>query len=151
MTTRTTDAQTALTNQSVNDDMENLRSTLVQAAEGGPGMPQLAAMQSQTRILKRHLNRLFDLEEVDDYFQFAVTKLPHLHAQVAQLKAEHDEFRELINGLLARLDELENHDQRRFDAICLEIHGVVCRILAHGRAEGKLLSRALDCDEGGEG
>ena len=151
MMQRNAEAQTALSSQSVDQDLENLRSTLATAAEARSGTPQLSTVQSQTRILKRHLNRLFDLEEVEDYLEFVVARLPHLHGQVAELKAEHDEFRGVINALLARLDQIESQDQQRFDALCLEIHEVICRVLAHGRAEGRLLSRAFQSDEGGEG
>jgi len=151
MNSRTTATQTAQGSQSVDRDLESLRSTLATAAECNSGTPQLAAVQSQTRVLKRHLERLFDLEELDDYLQFVVARHPHLDEQVAVLKAEHAEFRAAINGLIVRLDRLEAEDQQQFDAVCLEIHDVICRILAHGRAEGLLLSKALGRDEGGEG
>jgi hypothetical protein len=143
-------AQTALGSKSVDQDIHTLQQTLEGTTKTGASAQQVADVQSQTHVLKRHLNRLFDLEEVDDYLQFVVTRHPHLSEPVAQLKAEHSEFRELINGLIARLDRLEVEDHCRFDAICLEIHEVTCRVLAHGHAEGKLLSRALGRDEGGE-
>ena len=148
---RTTEVQTAQSSQSVDQDLERLRTTLATAAECSAGPPQLAAVQSQTRILKRHLNRLFDLEELDDYLQFVVARHPHLDPQVAVLKAEHSEFRTIINGLIERLDRLEAEDQKQFDDVCLDIHSVICRVLAHGRAEGQLLSKSLGRDEGGEG
>lgn len=151
MNVRTTQTQTAQSSKSVDHDVERLRSTLATVAECSAGTPQLAAVQSQTRVLKRHLNRLFDLEELDDYLQFVVARHPHLDPQVTVLKAEHAEFRTAINGLIARLDRLEAEDQQQFDVLCLEIHAVICRVLAHGRAEGRLLSKSLDRDEGGEG
>jgi hemerythrin-like domain-containing protein len=145
------EAQTALGNASVNLDIETLQSTLGGAPDASASPQKISDVQSQTRVLKRHLDRLFDLEEVDDYLQFVVTVHPQLSEQVATLKAEHNEFRGIINVLIARLNRLEADDQRRFAAICLEIHEVTCRVLAHGRAEGKLLSRALNRDEGSEG
>ena len=151
MTPHTTESQTALGSKSVDRDVENLRSTLATAAEANAGTGQLDAVQSQTRVLKRHLERLFDLEEVDDYLQFVVTRHPHLDQQVAALKAEHAEFRSIMLGLIERLDRMEAQDQPQFDAICLEIHEVICRVLAHGRAEGRLLSKSFDREEGGEG
>ena len=151
MNVRTTQTQTAQSSQSVDRDLETLRSTLATVAECTTGTPQLEAVQSQTRVLKRHLNRLFDLEELDDYLQFVVARHPHLDQQVAILKAEHAEFRSAINGLIGRLDRLEAEDQKQFDIVCLEIHAVICRVLAHGRAEGRLLSKSLGRDEGGEG
>src|SRR5688572_9295386 len=123
------ETQTALGNASVNNDIKTLQTTLQASPDTGASTQQVSDVQSQTRVLKRHLDRLFDLEELDDYLQFAVTKHPQLGQQVADLKAEHEEFRGLISGLLARLDRLATHDQRRFDAICLEIHEVVCRVL----------------------
>jgi hemerythrin-like domain-containing protein len=151
MNVRTTQTQTAQSSQSVDRDLESLRSTLATVAECTTGTPQLAAIQSQTRVLRRHLNRLFDLEELDDYLQFVVARHPHLDQQVSVLRAEHADFRTTINGLLERLDRLEAEDQQQFDVVCLEIHAVICRILAHGRAEGHLLSKSLGRDEGGEG
>jgi hemerythrin-like domain-containing protein len=151
MNFRTTQVQTVQSSQSVDRDLESLRSALATVAPCDTSARQLAAVQSQTRILKRHLNRLFDLEELDDYLQFVVSRHPHLDQQVAVLKAEHGEFRLAINGLIERLDRLEAEDQPQFDSVCLEIHAVICRILVHGRAEGRLLSESLDRDEGGEG
>lgn len=150
MEPRTIEAQTALGSKSVDHDIKVLQNTLQPSGASGEAA-QLTSVQSQTRVLKRHLDRLFDLEEVDDYLQFAVTMNPHISAQVDRLQAEHNEFRVLINGLILRLDQLEAEDQQRFEAICAEIHEVICRVLAHGRAEGKLLCHALDRDDGGEG
>lgn len=143
--------RTALGSASVNNDIKTLQTTLESAADTSASPQQVSDVQSQTRVLKRHLDRLFDLEEVDDYLQFVVTVHPQLSEQVAGLKAEHNEFRGLISALIARLNRLEADDQPRFAAICLEIHEVTCRVLAHGRAEGKLLSQALNRDEGNEG
>jgi hemerythrin-like domain-containing protein len=151
MDARTTQTQTAQSSRSVDRDLESLRSTLATVAQCPAGTPQLATVQSQTRVLRRHLNRLFDLEELDEYLQFVVARHPHLDQQVTGLKAEHAEFRTIINGLIERLDRLETEDQRQFDAVCLEIHVVICRVLAHGRAEAHLLSKSLGRDEGGEG
>lgn len=143
--------QTELGSTSVDHHIKTLQTTLQASPDTGASMQQVSDVQSQTRVLKRHLDRLFDLEEVDDYLQFVVTVHPQLSEQVAALKAEHDEFRGLINALIARLNRLEANDQLRFAAICLEIHEVTCRVLAHGRAEGKLLSQGLNRDEGNEG
>lgn len=151
MNSLTTEEQTALGSKSVDRDIEALRTAMQSSGESGLSHEQLAETQSKTRILKRHLDRLFDLEEVDDYFQFVVGQHPQLSQQVTQLKTEHEEFRQLIDRLIMQLGSLETHDQERFDAICLEIHSVICRVLAHGRAEGKLLRQSLDRDEGGEG
>src|SRR5688500_6591673 len=145
------DTQTALGNASVDNDIKPFQTSLHAAPDTGATTQRVSDVQSQTRVLTRHLDRLFDLEEVDEYLQFVVTVHPQLSEQVAGLKAEHNEFRSLINALIARLNTLEADDQPRFAAICLEIHEVTCRVLAHGRAEGKLLSQALNRDEGNEG
>src|SRR5690349_6824494 len=121
MNPHSVEAQTAIGSESVNQDIANLRSTL-STTEASGDQSQKTAIESQTRVLKRHLDRLFHLEEMDDYLQFIVDKNPQLKAEVAQLQAEHNEFRGLVNGLIARLDRLEAEDQPRFDAICLEIH-----------------------------
>jgi hypothetical protein len=151
MDLRTIEEQTLLGSQSVDRDIKSLRLAIHTRGQPSHRVAELAEVQSQTLVLKRHLNRLFALEEVDDYLNFVAERHPEFIEHIAQLKAQHAEFRRTINDLLVRLDAVESQDKERFDAICLDIHTVICRVLQHGSAEGKLLRRAVDLDHGGEG
>ena len=76
-----------------------------------------------------------DLEEYDGYMSAALECSPNLAEKITALRHEHDNFRDVLRRLIAKLDRVSNDDRTAAEHVCVEIGDLVGRIDEHSRAK----------------
>ena len=76
---------------------------------------------------------------------------PNLFSQVERLQAEHQRFRESINALMPKFDEITAVNADRFQGLCADLATLLDELDIHERKETELLQDVFLTDEGGEG
>jgi hemerythrin-like domain-containing protein len=96
---------------------------------------KLEAVQFLTESFQRHLERMLDLEEQQGYLKLAAHSHPQRQAELDDLRAEHDRFRQQTQGALQRLAQLEASGHAELDAVLDEIMALIDRVDAHNKRE----------------
>ena len=112
---------------------------------------KLARVRFVTSSLRRHVERLFALEEHDGYMTDLAESCPHLLPKITRLRNEHDTLCESLRQIVTRLELLVPNDTPAFDALCKELLELITRLDRHTRVETELLEDAYLRDVGGEG
>jgi hemerythrin-like domain-containing protein len=143
--------QTKVESQTLEYVTQALEVALAWVVDGNDVSRKLSTVRFLTESYQRHVERLFALEELDGYMDSVALLNPELTLRVADLKAEHERFREAIRKALLRLDQAPPTDPTNFSAICAELRTVINQVLQHIRQENELLVESVQQDTGGEG
>ena len=109
------------------------------------------AIQTLLRDLKNlrgYMESHFEQEETAGLFEDILERLPMVDTVVKDLKREHRDFLEKVNGLIYRL---ELPEVRELEAIRTELNTFVSAFLEHEDIENDLLQRAYNLDLGSPG
>jgi hemerythrin-like domain-containing protein len=143
--------QTKVESQTLEYVTQALEVALAWFIDGNDVSRKLSTVRFLTESYQRHIERLFALEELDGYMDSVALLNPELTLRVADLKAEHEQFREAIRTALLQLDHAPTTDPKNFNAICTELGTVINQVLKHIRQENDLLVESVQQDTGGEG
>jgi hemerythrin-like domain-containing protein len=100
---------------------------------------------------RRHLERLFDLEEAGGYLQLVRERQPALIDEASRLRRQHDQFRQQLATIVARLEECSRDDAESLEQACEQVRDLLSRLDEHHLREIDLLQEAAERDIGGEG
>ncbi len=106
------------------------------------------AIQTLVRDLKNlraYMESHFEREEAAGLFEDILERLPMVDTVVKDLKREHRDFLEKVNGLIYRLEPPE---VRELEAIRTDLNTFVSAFLEHEEMENDLLQRAYNLDLG---
>ena len=112
---------------------------------------KLSSVRFTTQSFRRHMQRLFDLEEDGGYMVIVGELKPHLTERAVELRLEHDEFRSSLNRIEPTMEMLQPDDCQRLGDVCNELAELLNRLDEHDEKESDLLLEACNNDEGGEG
>jgi iron-sulfur cluster repair protein YtfE (RIC family) len=96
-----------------------------------------------------HLLAHFEHEESDGYFTDIVTVAPRLNGEVGQLRAQHDQFRELLDEM-RKFAEQGDGSETWWGALAIRFRDFTTAFLAHEHAENNLFQEAYGRDIGAE-
>ena len=91
------------------------------------------------RDFRVHLLKHFDLEEEGGFMAEILSDAPEARTQVDKLEAEHHEIIRTLDGILAKMKELEPRDEQTLQEIRTEVANLVSTIHAHEAAENELI------------
>lgn len=131
--------------------VEGLRGMLAWQIQGHDYARKLSTVAFASKSLRRHLDRLMNLEETDGYMDIVLETKPHLSKVVDQLRQEHDRFRHATKRFVHRLEHMSSTDQDAFDRTCMELTDFLQKLDRHSRREAKLIQETFEQEEGGEG
>jgi hemerythrin-like domain-containing protein len=112
---------------------------------------KVSSVQFTMQSLRRHLDRVMNLEEEDGYMNAVRELKPNLYDRAANLRLEHQEFRRTLDYLMPALDKVSPRDNASFQEVCAELCAFLNRIDRHDKQETDLLQAAFYDDIGGEG
>ncbi len=110
-----------------------------------------SSVQFTLKSFQRHLERLMNLEEQDGYMVMVGELKPNLQYRIDRLEHDHDHFRQAIDELFPRFEEINEFDPEAMDRLCEDINLLLDQIDHHDQEETDLLQESLLYDEGGEG
>ena len=96
-----------------------------------------------------HVLAHFEHEESDGYFAEIVTIAPRLNSQVEQLRAQHDQFRDLLD-VMRQFARRGNGSNAWWCEMEVHFRDFTQAFLAHEHAENSLFQEAYDRDIGAE-
>src|SRR5580658_2751240 len=102
----------------MNSLVEGLRAILAWKIQGDDYTRKLSTLAFVSKSLRRHLERLMNLEETDGYMDVVVDTKPNLGNVVDHLRQEHDRFRHATHRIVCRFEQLSSTDQDAFDKEC---------------------------------
>ena len=111
---------------------------------------KLSSLRFMTQAFQRHLERLMTLEEHNGYMEVVTESRPTFSSQVEALRSEHDEFRQALRRISARLDLLAPDDPLPISQLSQELSEVLARVDAHSQKEVDLLQESLLREDGGQ-
>ncbi len=112
---------------------------------------KLSSVRFTMQSFRRHMQRVFDLEEDGGYMVIVGELKPHLTERAVVLRHEHDEFRGSLNRIEPTMEMLKPDDCQQFTEVCTELVALLNRLDEHDEKESSLLQEACNNDEGGEG
>ena len=116
------------------------------------GLPRkLSSVQFTLQSLRRHLERVMNLEEEDGYMVVVGEVKPNLYQQALSLRKEHRELRDSLARIVPKLERITPRDEEPFNEACSSLAALLDRIDRHDRQETELLQTALYDEIGGEG
>jgi len=117
-----------------------------------PGIGRkLSTVRFTARSLKRHLERLMNLEEDGGYMVLVGELKPNLFDQTMRLRRQHDELRATLERVVPAFEEIDEHKTEPFERLCNELRGVLKVVEEHDARETALWQEAFCTDDGGEG
>jgi hemerythrin-like domain-containing protein len=135
----------------MNSLVEGLRAILAWKTQGDDFTRKLSTVAFVSKSLRRHLERLMNLEETDGYMDVVLETKPNLSKVVDQLRQEHDRFRHAAKRFVRRLEQMSSTDQDAFDRTCDELADFLQRLDRHSRREAELIQDTFEQEVGGEG
>ena len=135
----------------MNSLLEGLRAILAWKTQGDDYTRKLSTLAFVSKSLRRHLERLMNLEETDGYMDVVLETKPNLSKVVDQLRQEHDRFRHATKRFVRRFEQMSSTDRDTFDRTCEELADFLFRLERHSRREAKLIQETFEQEEGGEG
>ena len=143
--------QTKVESNSLRHVTQALEVVIAWSVEGDDLSRKLSSLRFATELFRRHLERLFALEELDGYMDVVCQKSPDVTDQVNDLKCEHEQFRVAVRRLVLQLGRASPTECGKLDWICKDLRDVIQRIHEHGHRECELLVECFNRDSGGEG
>lgn len=134
-----------------NSLVEGLRVILGGTIQGHDFSRKLSTMVFVSKCLRRHLERLMNLEEKDGYMVVVLEIKPNLSKVVDHLWQEHCRFRYVAKRIVRRFEQMSPTDQDAFDRTCDELTDFLQNLDRHSRKEAKLIQETFEQEEGGEG
>jgi hemerythrin-like domain-containing protein len=131
--------------------LEGLRTILAWKVQGDDFTRKLSTLAFVSKSLRRHLERLMNLEETDGYMEVVLETKPNLSKVVDQLRQEHDRFQHATKRIVRRFEQLSATDQVAFNRTCDELAEFLQKLEIHTRREANLIQDTFDQEEGGEG
>jgi len=135
----------------MNSLVEGLRAILAWKTQGDDYTRKLSTVAFVSKSLRRHLERLMNLEETDGYMDVVLETKPNLSKVVDHLRLEHERFRHMTKRFVRRFEQMSPTDQDAFDRTCDELADFLQRLDRHSRREAKLIQETFEQEEGGEG
>jgi len=135
----------------MNSLVEGLRAILAWKIQGDDYTRKLSTLAFVSKSLRRHLERLMNLEEKDGYMDVVLETKPNLSKVVDHLRQEHDRFRHATKRFVRRFEQMSPTDQDSFDRTCDELSDLLQRLDRHSRREANLFQETFEQEEGGEG
>ena len=131
--------------------LEGLRNILAWEVQGDDFTRKLSTLAFVSKSLRRHLQRLMNLEETDGYMDVVLETKPNLSRDVEQLRHEHDRFQHATKRIVRRFEQLLPTDEVGFNRACDELADFLQKLEIHTRREAKLIQDTFEQEEGGEG
>lgn len=128
-----------------------LRATIGWKFQGSDLTRKLTSLRFVGESFERHLEHLMGLEEADGYMAVVFESRPELSDAAVALRQEHDQFREELSSILARLRGVGPTDHDSFTNVSHDLVAMLERVDEHSKKETELLQEVLLRDEGGEG
>ncbi len=100
---------------------------------------------------QRHIEHLMQLEEQEGYMSVVLLSRPELKEEVEALRQEHAHFRQGVDQILVRLQDVPPTDHVVFAKVSEDMLVLLENLEKHSQKEIHLLQEALLRDEGGEG
>ncbi len=130
--------------------IQKLLQSVVQfiAAEPKHTSEAIQTLLRDLKNLRAYMESHFEQEETAGLFEDILERLPMVDTVVKDLKREHRDFLEKVNGLIYRLEPPE---VRELEAIRTDLSTFVSAFLEHEEMENDLLQRAYNLDLGSSG
>ena len=135
----------------LNSLVEGLRAILAWKTQGDDFTRKLSTLAFVSKSLRRHLERLMNLEETDGYMDVVLETKPNLGKVVDHLRQEHDRFRHITKRFVRRFEQMSSTDRGAFDRACDDLSDLLQKLDRHSRREAKLIQETFEQEEGGEG
>src|SRR5580704_1324923 len=103
--------QTLLEQQLLTNITQAIRTTIAWEPRSDGQAGKLRSIRFITASLERHMDHLMDLEEYDGYMSAALECSPNLAEKITALKHEHDQFRDQVHRLVAKLERISADDR----------------------------------------
>src|SRR5271156_5381901 len=91
--------------------VDGLQAILAWRTHGNDFTRKLSTLAFASKSLRRHLERLMNLEETDGYMDVVLETKPNLSKDVDQLRQEHDRFRQATFRIVRRFEQMSAIDQ----------------------------------------
>lgn len=127
---------------------EALRTTIDWAVRTQDCSSRLPSLRFIANSFHRHLEHILELEEREGYLP-AIGSRRHvdLHEQVNSLRREHDDFRVRLRNAVDRLERLSATDYLTVGEVCTGLLALLDEINDHNRREMLLIEEVRDRDE----
>lgn len=140
--------QSRVESQMLSLAQQGLTAALDWQTEGGTFTRKLSTLRFAAQTYQDHLERVLALEEHDGYMDVVLEECPHYDGKVNALRQEHDDFRQSLSGIVAKLDRLLPTDLNGLEEIRKEIQNLLAKIRSHSERETSLLQDSVLTDFG---
>ena len=127
---------------------EALRTTIDWALRTQDCSSRLPSLRFIASSFHRHLEHILELEEREGYLP-AVDSRRHadLRGQIDELRAEHDRFRQRLSVAVDRLEQVSACDYLTVGEVCTGLMALLDEINDHNRREMLLIEEVRERDE----
>jgi hemerythrin-like domain-containing protein len=131
--------------------IDGLRAILAWKVQEDDFTRKLSTVAFVSKSLRRHLDRLMNLEEIGGYMDIVMETKPNLGKKVERLCQEHERFRHVSKRISRRFEQASTTDQEAFEVMCADLAEFLDKVDRHGQREALLIQEAFKQEEGGEG
>ncbi len=146
---RTVTEQVLVEHEILNHLMTALRTILDWKIQEYDLSRKLTSLLFIAQSFQRHLEHVMELEEREGYIDMLTMLHPHMDKQVTALKRDHQQFRQMLDRIMPRLERISATDHATMGMMCDELRVLLARLNEHSGKETELIERLLMCGDDG--